>query len=179
MNRDRVIRVAVVAAIQALLLGVVAWGPLSARFTGRSVHLLVGVADPTDPFREGYVDLSYPDLPQQPQMEVPVEPVEPEPEPVPPEEPKPEEIERGVAYVPLTRRGSVWVGGEISRDRPTQGVYLTCDDGSWRLRCGIESWFLPQGEDAPVSTYLRRGTAVATVRVDSRGHAALVDIRVP
>ena len=44
---------------------VAVWAPLSARLTGEEVVLRVEPVDPVDPFRGAYVDLSYPDLPDQ------------------------------------------------------------------------------------------------------------------
>ena len=81
--------------------------------------------------------------------------------------------------MPLTRQGDVWVGGAVQRTRPADGLYLTCDDSDWRLRCGIESLFLPQDEAAGLEAAVRAGTAVATVRVDGSGHAALVAVAAP
>jgi uncharacterized membrane-anchored protein len=67
----------------------------------------------------------------------------------------------------------------VQRTAPSEGPYLTCDDSSWRLECGIESWFLPQDEAAGFQAALGGGQAVATVKVDSAGHAALVDVSAP
>ena len=54
--------------------------------------------------------------------------------------------------------------------------YLTCDDRDWRLRCGIESLFLPQDEAASMQADLGDGSMVAVVKVDGRGNAALVRV---
>lgn len=162
----RTVRVAVAAVVQLVLVGAVVWAPVSARLTGEEVRLRVAPVDPIDPFRGAYVDLSYPDLPHQPGLVVtdPSTEVEDRAE------------ARGTAYVPLTRRGEVWVGEAVRRTPPEAGPYLRCDDSSWRLRCGIESLWLPQDEAASAQDSLRGGTSVATVRVDSRGHAALVGV---
>lgn len=166
MTRSRasswILRVVLIAVIQALLLGVAVWEPLSARLTGTQITLRAATVDPLDVFRGAYVDLSYPDLPGQPGAEVELHPEG--------------EVARGTAYVPLTRRGEVWVGGTITRTRPAEGLYLACDDSSWRLRCGIESWFLPQAEAARIGELLSDGSAIATVRVDSGGRAALMSV---
>ena len=69
------------------------------------------------------------------------------------------------------------MGGAVHRTRPADGLYLTCDDSDWRLRCGIESLFLPQDEAAGLEAAVRAGTAVATVRVDGSGHAALLGVQ--
>ncbi|MBM6401040.1 GDYXXLXY domain-containing protein [Phycicoccus sonneratiae] len=157
----RTTRVVAAAAAQLVLVGVAVWAPLSARLTGEEVRLRVAAVDPVDPGRGAYVDLSYPDLPGSSGTgdSVPVG-----------------EDERGTAYVPLTRQGAVWVGGEVLRRAPTGGTYLRCDDSGWRLRCGIESLWLPQDEAAAVTSAVQAGTAVATVRVDARGNAALVGV---
>ena len=159
----------VVAAVLAslALLGVAVWPQLSARLTGDEVVLRVQPVDPIDPFRGAYVDLAYPDLPNQ-QLD--------ETNPLTEEEQEAYDAARGTAYVPLTLQGEVWVGGELRRTAPEEGLYLTCDDSSWRLRCGIESWFLPQSEAKALEDAVRDGRALATVRVDGSGNAALVDI---
>lgn len=167
--RSRAVRVGVVVLAQLGLVGVAVWAPLSARVAGEEVLLRVEPVDPLDPFRGAYVDLSYPDLP---------EPVLSDGELTEEQLERLEEV-RGTAYVPLTRQGEVWVGGEISRSAPTDGRYLRCDDSSWRLECGIESWFLPQDDAAALQDDLRGGTAVATVKVDSHGNAALVAVSAP
>jgi uncharacterized membrane-anchored protein len=156
---------AVVASFALVLVAV--WQPLSARLTGEQITLRVEPIDPLDPFRGAYVDLGYPDLPDQPLQDggaVSEEDVEAFDE------------ERGTAYVPLRQQGEVWVGGPVQRTRPPDAPYLTCDDSDWRLRCGIESWFLPQDDARALEEAVRGGTAVATVKVDGRGHAALVAV---
>jgi uncharacterized membrane-anchored protein len=159
----------VVAAVLAslALLGVAVWPQLSARLTGEEVVLRVQPVDPIDPFRGAYVELDYPDLPSQQFSET---------DPQTDEEQEALDATRGTAYVPLTRQGEVWVGGEVRRTAPSEGLYLTCDDSSWRLRCGIESWFLPQSEAKALADAVRDGRALATVRVDGSGNAALVAI---
>lgn len=160
-------RVLVLGAVlvQLLLVVVAVWSPLAARVTGEEVRLRVAPVDPMDPFRGAYVDLSYPDLPGQPTQP-----------PMTDEEVKAFDATRGEAFVPLTREGEVWVGATIVRTRPADGLYLRCDDSSWRLDCGIESWFLPQDDALALEEAVRAGAAVATVRVDGRGRAALVGV---
>ena len=168
-------RVAAACAASLALVGVAVWAPLSARLTGQEVMLRVAPVDPMDPFRGAYVDLSYPDLPASGQFdetftEEEIKQAE--------EEAQRLEAERGTAYVALTRQGDVWVGGPVQRTAPADGLYLRCDDSSWRLECGIESWFLPQDDALALEDAVRGGTAVATVKVDGSGHAALVGITV-
>lgn len=160
---NRAVRVGAVVVAQLLLVGVAVWQPLSARLTGSAVVLRVEPVDPVDPFRGAYVALSYPDLPKGAVDGNGVVPGA-------------DVAARGTAFVPLTRQGEVWVGGPVQRTAPEEGIFLRCDDSSWQLRCGIESWFLPQGEAAGVQVALRGGTALATVKVDAAGHAALVDV---
>jgi uncharacterized membrane-anchored protein len=162
---SRAVRVGAVVLAQLALVGVAVWEPLSARLTGEEVVLRVQPVDPVDPFRGAYVALSYPDLPGSTFDGTSTE-----------EQQKAVDDARGTAYVPLTRQGEVWVGGPVRRTPPADGLYLTCDDSSWQLRCGIESWFLPQGEAAGLEAAVRAGAAVATVKVDDAGHAALVDV---
>lgn len=163
---SRTTAVALVVAAQALFVGVAVADQLSARTTGEEYLLRVAPVDPIDPFRGAYVDLGYPDLPAQPANGMTSIP----------DETTTDQSQRGTAYVLLTKRGTVWVGGTIVRSRPASGTYLACNDTSWRLRCGIESWFLPQQKAARVQTWLRDGSAVARVKIDSRGNAALIDV---
>lgn len=162
---SRVVRVGAVVLAQLALVGVAVWAPLSARLTGEQVVLRVEPVDPIDPFRGAYVELAYPDLPD---PTFPSDVTEEQQEAI--------DAARGTAYVPLTRQGEVWVGGPVQRTAPAEGLFLTCDDSSWRLECGIESWFLPQDEAAGLQDALGAGGAVATVKVDAAGHAALVEV---
>src|SRR5690606_19342934 len=84
----------------------------------------------------------------------------------------------GDLYLTLVERDGVWVGDGWSRSRPSDGPYLACDDRSWQVRCGIESRFLPQDEAQEAEDLLRDG-AVAELRIDARGNAAVVDVRAP
>jgi len=162
----RTARVAAVVVASLALVVVAVWAPLAARLTGEEVTLRVAPVDPMDPFRGAYVDLSYPDLPtSDPGV---VELTEAELEAL--------DASRGTAYVPLTRQGEVWVGGPVQRTAPADGLFLTCADSSWQLECGIESLFLPQDEALALQEAVREGTAVATVKVDGAGHAALIGV---
>ena len=130
---------------------------LSPRISGTEVTLRVAPFDPIDPFRGAYVDLAYPDLPDQSELKDGME-------------------DRGTAYVPLRQEGDLWVGDPVQRTRP-DGLYLTCDDSSWRLVCGIESWFVGQSGAAEIEDSMRDEEALATVRVDRWGSASIVDLR--
>ena len=147
-------KVTVVALVQLTLVGVAVAPRLSARLTGDEYLLRVAPVDPVDPFRGAYVDLDYPDLDLD--RETPGD--------------------EGTVYVTLEQDGEVWVASAHTRDRPSGTPYLTCDDRDWRLRCGIESLFLPQAEAASMQADLGDGSMVAVVKVDGRGNAALVRV---
>lgn len=159
----RIIAVAAVAAVQLALVGVAVAPQLSARLVGDTYVLRVAPVDPIDPFRGAYVALDYPDLTGSN---------------APGDGPDDglHDGERGRVFVPLEADGEVWVAGALTRERPGSGPYLTCDDSSWRLRCGIESLFASQARALELEQTLAGG-AYAEVRVDSRGNAALVDVR--
>lgn len=148
-------RLIVIALGQLLLVGVAVGPRLSAWATGEEYHLEVTGYDPHDPFRGAYASLAYPGLPSG------------------------DEVPDGPAYLPLERGGEVWVATRVLTARPAEGPYLACEGDGWGLDCGIESWFAHDEEALAVEDALRRGSGVAVVKVDSRGHAALVDLRLP
>ena len=152
--RSLAAKVTVVALVQLALVGVAVAPRLSARLTGDEYLLRVAPVDPIDPFRGAYVDLEYPDLHLD--RETPGD--------------------EGTVYVTLEQDGEVWVARASTRERPSGTPYLTCDDRDWRLRCGIESLFLPQDEAASTRADLGDGSMVAVVKVDGRGNAALVRV---
>ena len=157
--------VAAVAAGQLALVGVAVAPQLSARALGDSYVLRVAPLDPIDPFRGAYASLDYPDLRNNEARGAErglgsMEDGQP----------------HGAVYITLARADDVWVADEFLRDRPGEGPYLACDDHTWQIRCGIESWFLPQDEALALERELADG-AYAEVRIDSRGNAALVDVR--
>ena len=53
-----------------------------------------------------------------------------------------QEVERldrelGLAFVPLTRDGDVWVGGDVVRAEPAGGPFLRCDDPALAAAVGV------------------------------------------
>lgn len=165
---NRIVTTGIVAASQLALVGVGVAPQLSARLTGDTYVVRVAPVDPIDPFRGAYVALDYPDLARRDStgsawtdglgaLD---------------------DGRSGDVYVSLVAQDGVWVAGDWSRERPADGPYLACDDRSWQVRCGIESWFLPQ-EDARAAEDLLRDGAVAELRIDGRGNAAVVDVRAP
>jgi uncharacterized membrane-anchored protein len=152
---------------QLVLVAVGVYPQLSARAVGDEIRLRVEPVDPIDPFRGAYVVLGYPDLRRndssgfqggQGSME---------------------DGEAGAVFISLRQDGDVWVAEDWTRDRPEDGTYLRCDDRDWQIECGIESWFLPQDEAKAMEEAVAGGTVVATVKVDGRGNAALVDVSAP
>lgn len=152
-------RTAAVGVFGLVLAGMGVYPQLSAHLTGDEVRLRVAPVDPIDPFRGAYVDLSYPDL-RQPGGSTP---------------PIMDDGENGDVFVTLQDRDGVWVASGWTRTRPDDWPYLACTDRAWSIQCGIESWFLPQDEAAAMERVISNG-AIATVRVDSRGNAVLVDV---
>ena len=154
----RVALVVLVALVQLALVALVVAPRLAARLGGEEYRLRVAAYDPVDPFRGAYVALAYPDL--RPRGDA--------------RGGRRELPDHGDVYVPLLRDGTVWRGGAWSRTRPRDAPYLTCTSDGWRLPCGIESWFTGQDRARVVGARLARAGGTATVRVDGRGHAALV-----
>ena len=151
------VRLGAACLLQLCLLGGVLWPQLSARVAGDEYRLAVEPVDPIDPFRGAYVTLDYPSL--QPADDV--------------------AQAGGTVYVPLmpVPDRDLWEGGRPTRRAPASGPYLRCEAG-WRLRCGIESLFASQDEALALERQLSSG-AVAVVRVDGRGNAAVVDLETP
>jgi hypothetical protein len=164
-SRGRVLTT-VGAVVAQLAIVVIAVAPqLSARALGSDVTLRVAGLDQVVDRRDAYVELAYPDLPSSDPGDVDFEGVAPG--------------EPGTVFVPLAGEGYVWVGGEPTRTRPGQGTYLRCDDSAGRVRCGIETLYLSVDGDPDLRDALGSGRALATVKVDGRGNAALVDVYVP
>ena len=165
MNRIAVTGIIAVSQLALVCIGVAP--QLSARVTGETYLVRVAPLDPIDPFRGAYVALDYPDLRHDDSQSF----VEPGLGAL-------DDGESGDVYITLVRDGAVWVADGWDRERPDDGPYLACDDRSWQVRCGIESFFLPQDEARETEVLLRDG-AVAELRVDARGNAAVVDVRAP
>jgi len=148
------VRLGAACLVQLCLLVGVLWPQLSARVAGDEYRLAVQPVDPIDPFRGAYVVLGYPDLPLQPDGQ--------------------RQPLSGTVFVPLEERDGLWAGGEPVQARPSDGPYLRCE-AEYVLRCGIESLFASQDDARRLEQELADG-AVATVRIDDRGNAALMGI---
>lgn len=163
----RYVVVAGVAAVQLALTGIAVAPQLSARLTGDTYLMRVAPVDPIDPFRGAYVTLSYPDL-------------------WPDEAAGRERWDTSSDFVPgnsetvfveLAEEDGVMVTSGWTRSRPDDGAYLACRDEDWQVRCGIESWFVPQDEARELEETLREDGAIAELRIDGRGHAAVTGLR--
>src|SRR5688500_8885018 len=161
---NRIAATGIIAVSQLALVTVGVAPQLSARVAGDPYVVRVAPVDPIDPFRGAYVALDYPDLRHDGSQSA----VEPGLGAL-------DDGESGDVYVSLVEEDGVWVADAWSRTRPDDGPYLACDDRSWQIRCGIESWFLPQDEAQETEDLLGDG-AVAELRVDGRGNAAVVDV---
>lgn len=151
-------RALLVAGVALAQLGLVAVGvapQLSARTTGETYLFEVQPVDPVDPFRGAYVDLEYPGLARIDGRD---------------DGRLGEDV-----FVSLAERDGFMVATGSSSARPDSGPYLTCASG-WRVRCGIESWFADQDEALRLEQELREGGAIAEVKIDSRGNAAIVGL---
>lgn len=152
----RLVPVAAVVVLQLACVGAAVAPQLSSRLAGEDYRMEVQPLDPIDPFRGAYVTLDYPGLQPVQDGEVRVE---------------------GEVYVPLVERDGSWVAASVSRTRPTDGPYLACRGDGWDVDCGIGSWFASQERAAELERSLARDGGVATVRIDGRGRASVVDVR--
>lgn len=165
-NRTPMIaRLAGVILVSLALVAASVLPQLTARLTGDEYQLRVAPLDPIDPFRGAYVALAYPDLQPMDEEGFPTDPVD--------------DGERGDLYVTLVRDGNVWKAQDFLRERPSSGDFITCSDRDFQLDCGIDSYFLPQDKAKELETSVQDGTAIATVRIDGRGNAALIDVSSP
>ena len=156
---NRLTTLTVVAAVLATLVGAAVAPQLSARLTGDTYQLRVAPLDPIDPFRGAYVTLGYPDLQR--------------------DDDTLDDDGSQTVFVTLVEEDGVMVADAFETERPSgDQPYLRCHDSGWQVECGIDSFFLPQDEAAAMEDALRDG-AIAEVRIDGRGHAALVDVRAP
>lgn len=161
------VTLAAVVLVQAGLVGAAVAPQLTARLTGETYEFRVEPLDPIDPFRGAYVTLGYPDLRRDNSRTFDGGGLG-----------AIDDGEQGDVFVTLAREGDVWVARDWSRDRPADEPYLACTDRDFQIECGIGSFFLPQDEAAGMEDLLRDG-AIAEVRIDGRGHAALIDVRAP
>lgn len=150
-------RVIAACVLQLGLVGIAVAPSLSARVMGEEYLLAVAPVDPIDPFRGAYVTLDYPGLQQA----------------LPPDG----SASDGTVFVPLERvpGSDLWQGRAAQRQRPSSGPYLRCE-ADYRLVCGIESLFASQSSAQRLERELADG-AVARIKVDGRGNAAVLGVQ--
>lgn len=153
----RSLLVAGVAVAQLVLVGVAVAPQLSARTTGETYEFAVAPVDPMDPFRGAYVDLDYPDL-------------------HPPDSWSQPSYDQDV-FVVLEQSDGLMKATDWTTDRPDSGTYLTCATAGWPFSCGIESWFADSAEARRLEEAMRDTGAIAEVKIDSRGNAAIMGLR--
>lgn len=168
LNRlSAVPRPVVIAGVALAQLGLVAVAvapQLSARATGDTYLLRTQPIDPIDPFRGAYVTLSYPGL---------------QPEWDDSDQKQTFDTPRGHVYVelsPESEGSDVLKPGRWLTTAPQDGPFLTCVSDGWQASCGIESFFVSQDRARSLEQGLSDG-GVAEVKIDSRGNAAVVDVR--
>ena len=145
---------ALALAVQLALIAAVAAPRLAPRLTGSEYRIATVALDPIDPFRGAYVDLRLRGVPAFTPRQ-------------------------GTVYVPLVRRrDGTYRGSGTRREPPAGGPFMRCHaDGE--VRCGIESFFASQREARRLERALARGGAIARVKIDGAGRAALVDLEAP
>ena len=148
---------------------------LQARTLGKEYVVRVAPVDPIDPFRGAYVDLSYPDL-RKPNLDPGIGDGSGETTIDGGMGSMPDN-KRGDVFITLKKQGEVWVADKHQRERPDKGPYLACTNTDWRIECGVESWFAPQGKAREIEKQLADKGALATLKIDSRGNAAVVGLR--
>ena len=156
----RRVRVAAACVLQLSLVGIAVAPSLSARLGGEEYRLAVAPIDPIDPFRGAYVTLYYPALDVAQSYDA--------------------SSTNGVIYVPLepVAGSDLWQGGGPLLKPPAAGPFLRCEGERWPIRCGIEDLFVSQDDARRLEQQLSRG-AVARIRVDGRGNAAVVGVEPP
>lgn len=152
MRRTSALALAV--ALQLALLAVVAAPRLAPRLAGSEYRIATAALDPIDPFRGAYVDPRVLGVPAFTRRE-------------------------GTVYVPLVRRrDGTYRGSGTRREPPADGPFMRCHaDGD--VRCGIESFFASQREARRLERALARRGAVARLKIDGAGRAALIGLEAP
>jgi len=149
--KRRAVLIGLALLVQVALLAAVAAPRLSPRLTGTEYRLMTVPVDPIDPFRGAYVELRLRGVPAFTRRE-------------------------GTVYVPLVRLpGGTYRGSGTRSSKPSGLPFLRCHaDGE--VRCGIESFFASQSDAKRLERELGRRGAIARVKIDGAGRAALVDL---
>ena len=145
-------RALLVAALvaQLVLLVWVSAPLLSPRLFGDEYRVAVHALDPVDPFRGRYVELAYADPPTS--------------------------LGSGRVWLALRKQGGLWQPAGILRDRPSGQPALRCQARNDTLHCGIESFFASEDQARRLDQALRVRGAIARVRIDGAGRAAIIGL---
>lgn len=153
--KHRRLALAVALVFQVVVLLIVAGPWLLARLTGDEYRLQVQPVDPRDPFRGSYVDLHIRGVPAYSDR-------------------------NGRAYIALRRNSDgTYRGSGTSASKPANGPFLRCDVDDGEVACGVESFFTSADEAERLGRVLAEGGAVAHVKIDGAGRAAVVDLTAP
>lgn len=161
----RLLAVGLLAVAQLGLTAVAVAPQLSARATGDTYLMRVQPVDPVDPFRGRYVTLHYPDLQvgsSEDWGETPSIGVH-------------DDGRSGTLFLSLVEKDGVWAVDRVTRNKPDTDHFIRCSDSAWEIRCGIESLFVNENRAPQIEEELSGG-AVAEVRIDGRGNAAVVGL---
>jgi uncharacterized membrane-anchored protein len=154
MNRKRMFAFsALVATLVLVPLGLIAWNEYRLS-SGDRVVLLVQPVDPNDPFRGEYVDLTYPI------SRLDTRGAEP----------------GTTVYVPLRKRGQVWTGDHVVRERPEEGTFIRGRVANFGVRYGIETFFVEEGQARKYERAIAERRLYAEVVLDDDGGGQLDEL---
>ena len=162
----RVLVTAVIALAQLALAGVAVAPQLSARLTGDTYLMRVAPARPVDPFRGAYVALDYPDLRHDNGGFAGS-----------PAWARSTTGRRATSTSPSSRRTGCGSPTTGSATVPTTVPTSPATTGRGRSGAASRACSCPRTRARETEALLRDG-AVAEVRIDGRGNAAVVDVRV-
>lgn len=156
-TRERIVLLATVA-FQALILVAMIASREFVLLRGETIQLRVVPVDPRDLFRGDYVILGYDFSRMSPDGAGPGQTV----------------------YVSLEPEsdGQHWRAGRISTQRPSDGKFLRGRVEADRIVCGIESFFVQEGQGRRYEDAIRSGRLYAEIAVDAEGNAAVRKLHV-
>jgi uncharacterized membrane-anchored protein len=154
MSRKRALAfIALLAALVLVPLGLIAWNEYRLS-SGDRILLAVRPVDPNDPFRGEYVALTYPISTLDTLG-----------------------AEHGTTvYVPLRKRGRVWTGDQVVRDRPDEGTFIRGRVADFGIRYGIETFFVEEGQARKYERAIAERRLFAEVVLDDDGDGQLDEL---
>lgn len=163
--------VALVTAVLTAVLGWMVWDRVSLLKNGREIVLPVVPVDPRSLFRGDYVILGY-GVTQAPAIAG-------EHKPRPPGAPVYVTLERSAdgewkaVTSDVTHPGKVAENKVVLRGRDERHSWMRPAAGSMRVRYGIESYFVPEGQGLELEKAVRDKKIAARIAVDGKGRAAI------